>query len=369
MRRTDTLDAEQADRWNATLGPHLHYAGSGWLNVAHETADIPPFYLWAESADAGTAATLPCYPLAKESPFPFCRAHFLATRFAPGRDTPEGTRVFGELMPSLFLGGRNPAHTGFGTAGIESAALREEAVNALLAQAEREAGERELNSVGMLYVDQDDALARTVLAERGYVSFPHYEAAVLDVPPGDLAAYIGTLPRAKRMRYEVSQLERAGIRYEEHPLTPEARAEMERLESYHNVKYGGVFDEDALRSLRDAIERHLGSQTRILLAKLGDRTVGSLLFFTRGEELYIRTVGFDYEAIGKLPVYFGMLFYHLVGRAQATGIRQIHYSTGSEDAKRRRGCRLVRQYAYLRALDPKLHERLAGTLGAEPTDR
>ena len=368
IRRTDALDTEQADRWNATLGPHLHYAGSGWLNVAHETADIPPFYLWADCADTGAVATLPCYPLTESSPFPFCRASFLATRFAPGRDTPQGMRIFEYLMPSLFLGGRNPAHTGFGTAGIDSAALRESAAHALLAQAEREAADQGLHSVGMLYIDQDDELARTVLSKRGYVSFPHYEASVLDVPPGDLDAYIHTLPRTDRVRSEVIKLEKAGIRYEEHSLTPEVRAQVDRLESNHNRKYGDVFDEEALGSLRDAIERHLSPQTRVLLAKLGDQTVGSLLFFTRDNELYPRTVGFDYEAIGKLPVYFGMLFYHLVSRAQATGIQQIHYSTGSEDAKRRRGCRLVRQFAYLRALDPKFHEELAVTLAAGPAD-
>jgi len=41
---------------------------------------------------------------------------------------------------------------------------------------------------------------------------------------------------------------------------------------------------------------------------------------------------------------------------QRTGVRAIHYATGTEDAKRRRGCRMVRQHAYVKGLDRELHK-------------
>lgn len=121
--------------------------------MAERTADIPPFYLYTNAEPA----TLPCYPLTAGSPFPFCRINFLVHRFAPQA----GPEIPDRLMPTLFLGEQDAT-----------------AAAALLAQAERAATERGLRSVGMLYVDEDDELARRVLTDRGYACFPHYRAGV-----------------------------------------------------------------------------------------------------------------------------------------------------------------------------------------------
>jgi len=49
-------------------------------------------------------------------------------------------------------------------------------------------------------------------------------------------------------------------------------------------------------------------------------------------------VGFDYEAQGTLPVYFGVLFYGVMDFAAEHGLRVLDYTFGSDDAKRSRGC-------------------------------
>jgi Acetyltransferase (GNAT) domain len=356
-----------SSEWDASLGSHFFYASSGWLAVAEKTADIPPFYLRAGSPGSSAVATLPCYPIAIDSPFPFCRVEFLATRFVTACASDNGALLAGELMPALFLGGRNPAHTGFGTAGVNSIAEGESASHALAAYAERAAADRGLRSVGMLYVDADDEVARRVLVERGYVAFPHYEAAILDVPGGGLNGYVHSLtPNGfKSARRELNKLANACTRYETCSFAPEVSSDVDRLEANLNRKYGGTFDDEAVRRLRETIGEILGDRVQIALARIDDRVVGSLVFMRWRDELYVRTAGFDYELIEGLPVYFGLMFYYLIAHAQRSSVRVIHYSTGSEEAKRRRGCRLVRQYAYVKGIDTRLHDAFADAVSGK----
>lgn len=176
--------------WDASLGAGNFYASRPWLRVAEETADIPPFYLRL-TIPGGALATLPCYPMAADSPFPFCRLNFLAAQFIESCAVGEGADVVNAMMPSLFLGGRNPAHTRIGASAVESdSAWQASVLHDLLAEAENAAQRRALRSVGMLYVDEGMTVLRQVLTERGYVCFPHYRAAVLDVPDGGFDAYI-----------------------------------------------------------------------------------------------------------------------------------------------------------------------------------
>jgi len=351
----EVVDKVNAEQWDSTLGLHSFYASFGWLEVAERTADIPPFYLATETEPT---ATLPCYPLSMESPFPFCRIEFLARRFVPVCADGDGAELAARLMPTLFLGGRNPAHTGFGTALLDTPAERETAAHVLAGYAERAAAERGLNSVGMLYVDEDDEVARRVLAERGYASFSHHEASVLKVTGDDLEDYIRSRGRygTKVVRQEIKRLDRAGVRFEMRPFGPELRDEVDRLEVNLNRKYGGTFDDDAVRRLREMIGDLLGERVLIGLALVGDRAAGSVLVLRWRDELYARTAGFDYELTDGLPVYFGLVFYNLIEYGQRTGVRAIHYATGTEDAKRRRGCRMVRQHAYVKGLDRELHK-------------
>jgi predicted N-acyltransferase len=335
--------------WENSLGPHQFYASVDWLRIAEATADRPPFYLYGEQMTA-----LPCYPLTTESPFPLCRADLMVRRALPG---PAGAALADRMMPTLFLGGRNPGHTGIGWAGLTDSDDRVAAGHALVAHAERVAAERGLRSVGMLYVDEDDDVVRHVLRDRDYVHVAHEQAAVLTV--------LGARPDdhvhgrdAGTVRRETRKLERAGVRFEVSSFASRFAQDVDRLEINLNRKYGNVFDDDAVRELRGTISAVLGDRLLVGLAGIDDRTVGSLLMMRWRDELYARTAGFDYPAIEGLPVYFGLLFYHLVGYASRTGVHTIHYSIGSADAKRRRGCRLVRQHAYLKALDTTLHREL-----------
>ncbi|MFT2017321.1 GNAT family N-acetyltransferase [Streptomyces sp. 796.1] len=367
----DHLADLDLERWDASLGAHDFYASSTWLRIAADTADLPPCYLRTAYSDDQHLATLACYPMAADSPFPFCRAEFLATRFLTSCATGSGARTAASLMPALFLGGRNPAHTRIGTGGLEPGSDAERAVlDRLLTGAERAAAARGLRSVGMLYVDEDAAPLRQALTEHGYVAFPHHEAAVLTVPAGGFDAYARgaadcplTANMRNNVRRERKRLTAAGVRYRAGGLDPAALATADRLEGWLNRKYG-TFDDAAVRRLRERIAAHAGDAAGLEFADLDGRTVGSLLYFRHRDELYVRTVGFDYAATDGLPVYFGLLFYHLIERAARCGVRTVHYSVGSAEAKRRRGCRLVRQHAYVKGLAPGLHAAFADAVAA-----
>ena len=349
VARHDSLNDLTASRWDRTCPPRRFYASYDWLRVAAATADPAveaPFYLWAEHG--GTDFSLPCYPIGPASPFPFCRLDLVLARARP-----DAAVLTAGLMPSLLLGGRNPGHTGFGTAAAGAAGTDAgEAALALLERAEAEARRRELRTVAMLYVDEDDAVTRTTLEESGYQGLRHTAASYLTVPAGGFDGYLDGLTRkaASTVRREVKKLAAAGVSYDVVEPSDTVLAEVDGLERNLNRKYGGIYDDAAVARLRATMSEHL-TGLLVARARLGDRTVASLLIIRWRDELYARTVGFDYQATAGLPVYFGLLFYFLVGWAQDNGIRGVSYSTGTEDAKRRRGCVGIGQYAYVKALD------------------
>ena len=69
-------------------------------------------------------------------------------------------------------------------------------------------------------------------------------------------------------------------------------------------------------------------------------------------------LGFDYQVKCTVPVYFGLLFYHLIEYAQANSVTRIFYSTVSGPTKRSRRCTLTGQYAYLKLINRRAQARL-----------
>jgi hypothetical protein len=350
VARYDRLSDVAPAQWDSMWGQRRFYASSGWLRVAADTADLPPFYLVADDDQATYA--LPCYPIGASSPFPFCRVDRVLRRLPVTAGSDMREDLGASLLPSLLLGGRNPGHAGFGVAQARTVTDAAAAVDALLDCAERAAAERGLSSVAMLYVDDEDPIAREALAARGYLGFAHTSASLLTTPPGGVDGYLDTLSArdAGTVRREIRKLDAAGVRYDIAAPDDSVLAEVDALERNLNRKYAGTYDDDAVARLRRSMVRHLDGLF-VARASMNGRTVGSLLAIRWRDELYARTVGFDYDATDGVPVYFGLLFYFLVDHAQRHGIRSLFYATGTEDAKRRRGCRLLRQYAYIKPLD------------------
>jgi hypothetical protein len=75
-----------------------------------------------------------------------------------------------------------------------------------------------------------------------------------------------------------------------------------------------------------------------VLARSGDRVVGFMELIVYRGNAWGSQAGFDYEAQGTLPMYFGVLFYGVMDFAAEHGLRILDYTFGTEDAKRSRGC-------------------------------
>ncbi|GAA3487215.1 GNAT family N-acetyltransferase [Streptomyces cremeus] len=355
-----SLDKADTGRWDALLGPRGFYAATPWLRHAEGTAATPPYYFTAFDGPE-PVGVLPGYPLEHGTPFVFCspgRVVDSIHRSATGEDAPWTA----ELLPALACGGRNPSHTKAGVhAGLDRA-RQHETLAALVQAAEREAWAADLQAVSFLYVDEDDDLLRGVLTEQQYVALPGQTAYSLPVPDdGSFDTYLARFEQRRRVKIkrELRALDEAGVTYLTQPLTADIIDQLAPLELALYAKHGTPADADAFKAVLRSIADRAGAAARVTTAYLDGHLTGFVLTFTHRGEMYARQAGFDYAAQGKLPLYFGLVYYELLRTALAEGLSQIHYSTGSDRVKLSRGCTPRRQFAYVKARRAEHGERLS----------
>ncbi|MFJ8623610.1 GNAT family N-acetyltransferase [Kitasatospora sp. NPDC093550] len=357
-------------RWDALLGPRGFYTATPWLRHAQATAGAEPYYLTLDDQD-GPAAALAAYPLEQDTPYVFC---------SPGRVTDtihrqvtgDGAPWTAELMPALACGGRNPSHTKAGLRGDLTDGRRRTALRRLVRSAEERARRDGLRSVSFLYTDEDDTELRTVLAEEGYTALVGQSAYSLEVPAqGGFDGYLRRFDQRRRnkIKRELRALDEAGVRYRTSALTPELIERIAPLEMALYAKHGTPADPDAFLRVLHSIAANVGAAARVTTAEVDGRLAGFVLFFGHGGEFYARQAGFDYELKGRIPLYFGLVYYELLRVALSEGVTAIHYSTGSDTVKLSRGCTGRRQLAHLKAFDPGLAGRLQELAAAQRAGR
>ncbi|MDQ1047718.1 GNAT family N-acetyltransferase [Streptomyces sp. V4I2] len=336
--------------WDSAFGTRSFFSATPWLRHAHATAATAPYYFTARSPDGDLLAALPAHPLEDDAPYVFCRPDFVLGRNYDAPWTPD-------LMPALALGGRNPSHG-------KAAAVDPHALRGLLTTAEEQARDDGMRSVCFLYVDEDDEVLRTALTGAGYTDLAFETTYSLDVPSasdGGFDAYRARFGREtrRRIRRDLRRLEEAGVSYALSPLTDDLIDRIAPLELNLYAKYGTPADADAFRRVLTSVATNTGDTARVLTAELDGRLAGFVLFFTHRGEMYARQTGYDYEAKGDTPLYFGLLYYELLRLAVTEDVTAIHYGTGSGDVKLSRGCTGRAQLAYVKAFDPQTGVRLA----------
>jgi uncharacterized protein len=384
-----TASALASCGWDDLLGSADFGLSSSWLGVlegvaavrsvrsadpAVQTGTVRPFYVVAADERGRTIAGLAAHMMTRDAPaWDFYRLDRALRRLAalPDRDQRGFVGVRGPeplvLMPHLLLGGRQTAHSRLLLASWLPAEQRRQAMMAVLERVEglgRQVGARAL---AFMFVDADDPL-RDALAGRGYKSFLHASAGIMDIEFGSFDGYLSRFSahRRQRIRRELREFSEAGVVFSEHPLG-EVIEQITPLGMALESRYGAEGDtvaafQASLRVVSDAV----GSDAVVLTAEQGGQIRGYVIALRWRDALILRSAGFDYDFKGALPLYYGVAFYHPIQYAISCGLRTIYYGIEAVGAKASRGCRIVDQFGMVQGLDGEAQAALKQVLRAGP---
>jgi len=349
------------------------YQSSTWLKAVESVNSLPRYYLVATDRNGQALAGLAAHVMSRQAPpYTFYRLDLALPRLAARPDRAElgiagvAGREALTLMPHLLLGGRQAAHTRLLLADGLTPAERTEAIAALLDEAERLAGSVGARAMAFMFVDEGSWLLAE-LAGRGYLSFRHATAGVMDI---DFTSFDGYLERfsahrRQRIRSERRAFAAAGVTFHRRAM-PDVIDEITPLAMALEWRYGPTDDSvaDARRG-HQVISDALGDRAVVLTAEEGGKIRGFVLALHWQDAMVLRSAGFDYDYQGRLPLYYGVVFYQAVDYALAAGVRQIYYSIEASEAKRSRGCRMIDEYSMVLALDPEASGSLRQVLGLD----
>ncbi|KOG27906.1 MULTISPECIES: GNAT family N-acetyltransferase [Streptomyces] len=345
-------DAREAG-WNALVGAEDFFLSPDWMRVLQDSAGAWMGYLTARTDD-GLQAALPMVRATLDSPWSLGRTDLLVRHCADeGMDgAAEVLAGFGDmerLMPSMMGGGRHLGRTRL----MLSPGAGPETAHRILEEAERVAAAEGCRSVCLPYVDATDGVQRAVLHERGYLAHESGQFASLTLPGEGFMDYALALParRSRRVRSERRHIEASDVRITLAPLDPADIPRLGALETRLFAKYGMTsWDPKRSEAVLTAAAERLGDRALVAKAVLDGSIVGFGLVLAHGDSWFAHRAGFDYEAVGKLPLYYELLYYTLADHAPRHGVKTVHYGIGSTDAKVSRGCSLSAQYLYVKEI-------------------
>jgi predicted N-acyltransferase len=349
------------------------YLSSAWLGVLETISPVPPFYLIATDDHGRAMAGLAAHLLDRDTPpWDFYRIDRVLRRLAamPDRDARGIVGVRARepvmLMPSLLLGGRHTSHSRLLLAPGLSEAAQQEATDALLDEAGRLGRDLGARSLAFMFVDEDDRL-RDDLEQRGYLAFLHAEAGVMDIDFATFDEYLGRFSRHRRRRIgkELRSFAEAGVVFSHHPLG-EVIEEITPLGMALEYRYG--VDGDTVAAAQKSLQivsAAFGERAVALTAEQDGKIRGYVLAVRWNDVLVLRSAGFDYDYKGRLPLYYGVVFYNVVEYALASAVRQVLYSIESAEAKKSRGCRIIDEYGMVSGLDEQASAVLRQVLSWE----
>lgn len=367
-------EAAELDRYgwdDRLLRSSDFYSSAAWLKAVEGFNSLPRFYLVATDDRGRALAGLPAHMMTRDGPpYTFYRLDLVLPRVAalPDRDARGVVGVRGReplaLMPHLLIGGRQAAHSRLLLADGLSGAERAEAASVLLDEAVSLGSSVGARALAFMFIDEGDWLLAE-LAGRDYLGFLHASAGVMEI---DFTSFDGYLERfsahrRKRIKSELRSFAAAGVTFSHHRLA-DVLDEVTPLGMALESRYGPTDNNlaDARRG-HEIVAEMLGERAVALTAEHDGKIRGFVVGLRWQDALVLRGAGFDYEFKGRLPLYFGLAFYHVVEYALACGLRRVYYSIEATQAKRSRGCRIIDEYAMVRGLDDEASDALRRVLG------
>ncbi len=274
----------------------------------------------------------------------------------PGRDVRDAMRAASDDLALWYphLAVAYPGYESFVAGhGSASPAAVAELVDGILGWSRDEG----LWAVAFLYTVPARQAMEEALRDAGFLPFHVTSTSDLELAGSGFEDYLGRLPRKQRteIRRERRLLAGRGITTGQVELT-EVLDELIRLRLQHAARYGRRVSEEKERGRLATLVELFGRESVLVFAAA--RADGAVLGFCvvleyRGE-WYVLDSGSDYGDPLHRLTYFEACYYAPISSAYERGVRTLHYSLGSWDAKRHRGCALVPRGGWVKALTPEL---------------
>jgi hypothetical protein len=323
-----------AAAWDALTGGNI-YLSHRWLRVVEADSQPRPVYLAAWSDDGTLAGGLPAYRL--DQP--------------PGNHLSDPAAVIsgspGEAgwYPAL-LGG---ARIGYANAILADPLLPETSqaavCRALLDALASYAADSGRGSASLLYLNQEGAeqvtRARQVAGAAGWPLVFSSAEAVLSIAWDSFEEYLASLSRHRRanVRSDLRHFAESRLDARLVPLR-EVAGEAAPLAVNVQLKYG--HQSSTVRQVRffGDCAALLGDDALVFGCFDGTRLAGFGLAFSWRDTLYVRSAGFDYDALPRMGEHFMVMYYAPIRYAIEHGLARVHFGTESFTAKVQRGCSL-----------------------------
>jgi len=196
--------------------------------------------------------------------------------------------------------------------------------------------------------------ARRLPGARARIALQTVESAIA-VTGRDPESQAATLPskgRRSQFRRERAKFDAAGLRIARVALTEYARPFGAMLANVQR-KYGHAATDADKAAILALQARLLGRHGVTFACFHGDRAIGFSQFYRWGPVLYLRVVGFDYDALRAAGEYAMLAFHAPLDLAQAEGLASLHLGLESHEAKARRGARLTPLWTVSVAPEPE----------------
>lgn len=341
--------------WNDLAGVEDFFQTPRWLAVQERNSGTTMDFL-VQHRDGAPVAGLVAAWATDSVPWLLARPDAMLSR-AADEDVPDAVSILAEvadgdassLLPSLVCGGRHLGRTRM----LTTPDARPEDLASLLDHAEGLAEERKAASVCFPHVDVRDTGLVDLLESRGYRSHTSAHYAWLPIPPGGWDQFLAEMSkhRRRRVRLERRALAEAGVEVTVEALTQELVPRLGELDSNLLKKYGNPASPEHSAGLLSWIADVMGDDVMVSVARQNGVVIGFGMVLrsrARGEEHWFgHRAGFDYEAQGKLPLYYDVLYYRVLEAAAAAGVSVLHAGIGSVEAKLARGCQASEERSYL----------------------
>ena len=189
---------------------------------------------------------------------------------------------------------------------------------------------------------------------------------VVPVPGTSIDEYYAAIPRRRR---ELVRRERRLLTDGERAITMEEMTDanitdLARLQENTQRRHGSFGDAGYFERLYQRMSSALRGVVFALVCRHEGRALGFLWAVVHGKTLVARSIGLDYERVGRYAEYFNLMIHEPVRYCLAHGLGEIDMSVGSYQQKLLRGGRPVLAWSVLlrpppqwTAHDTELHNR------------